>query len=158
MPFFVSIKYNSEIYKITLNDLRNDEEKDSDPIPEVDPKISQELKDAILLERYDMQFFVDSDVNQIRSNSRKTSQTSVIKEDYSYPALFYSRQWFNIIDNWVKKYDVASDKRFIKKDGKDLCELFKRKEKENELNLGVRIAAKLCACEMKIRLKEVKNG
>ena len=63
IPNFVSIKCNSRSWKRPVNDERQDDEKDSDPIPEVNSERSQELKDAILLERYGGPFVDDIKVD-----------------------------------------------------------------------------------------------
>ena len=159
MPFFVSIKYNSEIYKITLNDLRNDEEKDSDPIPEVDPKISQKLKDDIFLEQFNGPYAdnigknqeeaLEDNDKQDKFKTRQNNGKNNSESDYSLPWLIQAREWFNIIDSWDEKCKSSSID--IEQSGNKLIEIICR-QKIN-LDVGTCIAAEVVANEIKMRMR-----
>lgn len=153
IPHYVFIEYNSKKSRILLNDLRDDDEKELDPIPEVDPERSQELKDTILLERYsrivdDTEDEEDNGSVWIESQTQSKNGTS-IESDYSLPWLVQAREWFIRIDNWAKKHEHSSNE--IGRDGIKLIKYFQRK-KEEEKDLGKSVAAMLAAQEIEMRI------
>ena len=157
IPNFVSIKCNSRSWKRPVNDERQDDEKDSDPIPEVNSERSQELKDAILLERYGGPFVDDIKVDfedvvdkEKKSQNQQNTGKSNVKSDYSLPWMVQAREWHKIIDNWKTKYEQPSS--IIKKDGGKLIDYFNRK-KVKEPYPGISVAAKLMAEEIKMRIE-----
>lgn len=147
IPHSVFIMYNSKNRQFLLNDLREDNEKELDPIPEVDPERSQELKDAILLERYS-RWIVDDNGNEVVKPPTPPTNGTNIESDYSLPWFVQAREWFIRIDNWAKKYEHSSNE--IERDGNKLIEYFHRKEEEKDL--GISVAAMVAAQEIKMRI------
>jgi Tyrosyl-DNA phosphodiesterase len=163
IPNSILINYNSHITKIPLIDSRQYDEKELDPIPEVDLERSRELKYALLLERYGGQFVNDADetpeyldIEEIKSLKNPNNRNSNCESDYSLSWLVQSREWFTIIDNWANKYDTSLYE--IEKDGEKFIEYFSLIYKES-FDIGISVAAKVVAEEFKMRIaKGGENG
>lgn len=155
IPNYISIKYNSQTSKIPLIDSRQYEEKELDPIPDVNPEMALDLKYSLLFERYGGQFVNDIDeIPEYGDSERRNShdvQNNGINDyegDYSLSWLVQARKWFVIVDNWTKKYNTPSNE--IETDGKNFIQYFRSQRTDN---IGISKAAKVVAEEFDMRIK-----
>lgn len=152
-PNFVKLTCESKTWTISVIDQRSIDEISNIQLSGIDdPEKAQEMRDALLLEQYGGNV-VESDSNLKQQSIGDFSPTNK-NDDYSLPSFIQARKWFGILDNWAKKFENLPSEysEIIKQDGKNLIEVFRRKEKK-EVNSGTQIAAKLIADEIQKRLK-----
>jgi len=152
LPNSVKLVCESKTWTFAVIDQRLMDDISNDPIPGIDdPEKSQEMRDALLLERYGGKV-IDFDLSQKQQSNGDTSRLNKT-DDYNLPSFIQAREWFSIVDNWGTEYEkiLPEYRDIVNEDGKKLIELFRRKEKK-EADFGTQIAAKLVADEIEKRI------
>jgi Tyrosyl-DNA phosphodiesterase len=152
----VTAQFKQGIHQLTVNvvDLRTLTDFSKTPLPEVDPKVQQALRDKLLLERYGGPV-VDSEASfqRVIPQDKASVRVGSPATDYSVSAWTDARDGFGVVDQWQKAYEeamsVPHQKEHLQHDCERLKEIFQKCE-------GV--ANKLVAQEIDWRLKGVCNG
>ena len=144
---------------VPVIDCRDETAFSTTPLPEVDPKLAEILRDALLLERYGGPFVEPEDIpGLVRGAGPPTRQHEVDGADYSLAILEAARANFDVLDSWADQLKRATivdpeEARRIIADGTRLHALFLRRTVE-DASLTQRLPAQLAAEELQSRLEE----
>lgn len=130
-PLIARIAQGNEMLEVDVIDLRPPAEFAKTPLPEVDPAIAAELRDAFLLQRYGGPA-VDVDTIPGRVGQRGSSGIAPPATDYTVPAWVAARAAFSVIDQWRSALEEARSEPLllerVRLDGKELRALYERRE------------------------------
>lgn len=138
----------SEALEVPILDLRSPTDFAITPLPEVDPALSDKLREAFLLQRYGGPAVEADPVSRLFAASPLPS-ISAPTADYSVQAWLDARAAFNVIDSWraalaEARSDISLFER-VRLDGEELCALYERRRN---------VAAALAAEELRWCLAE----
>ncbi|HYO54680.1 hypothetical protein [Archangium sp.] len=160
-PVLVRLSQGEAILEVPVLDLRPPEEFARTPLPEVDPKLSEEIRDALLLESYGGPTAEPGRWAGVREEGSGAFASGASPSDYTVPAFAQARAWFEVIDNWQKRWNAQAghgdeqERTRLKLDGTRLAALFSRKAEQEVLEQ--RVPARLAAEELRWRLKEMSR-
>lgn len=159
-PLLVRITAGTTNCIVPIIDLRDEIEFAKTPLPEVDPKASESIRDALLLESYGDPYVTEGDLDR-RAEAEGNRDQLHGTSDYSLEIFNQARAWFAVVRTWQQRWDYTKnsaeyDPAQLQNDGARLLALFDRKRTDSSMT--IRIPAKLVHEELGWRLKESTNG
>lgn len=130
-PITARFTQGDEVLEVDILDLRPPTEFAKTPLPEVDPKVEQALREAFLLQRYGGPVVDPESVPGLGVERRRAASTATPGE-YDVKEWTETRAAFCVIDKWRATLDNAADdaqrREQIRMDGEQLCALFARRD------------------------------
>jgi Tyrosyl-DNA phosphodiesterase len=132
-PLTARYTQGSQTLDIDVIDLRRPSEFAKTPLPEVDPAIARDLREAFLLQRYGGPL-VDPDHIPGLSLLRRVSNGNPPPGDYTLKAFIDARAAFGVVDKWRDAIaEAAGDPDVLERvrlDGAELRALYSRRKDE----------------------------
>lgn len=160
-PLRIQLTLPEFILDVPVIDVRTPEEFIRTPLPEVDPAVAEELRDALLVEAYGGPIVEPGTWTSVGGRAQGTYATGAGSSDYTVPAFAQARRWFKVIDNWQHYWDVqleqggAPERAKLRLDGTRIAAWFFRRAEQEALDQ--RVPARLAAEELTWRLKELSR-
>lgn len=130
-PLAARFMQGAEVLEVDVVDLRSPSEFAQTPLPEVDPDIERELREALLLQRYGSKV-VDPDSISETGGGRDRKEPSPPPPKYDVQAWIEARAAFDVVDRWrAALEEAASDtlrRERVYMDGQELRALFARRK------------------------------
>jgi hypothetical protein len=146
-PLIARFTQGSETLEVDVLDLRPPAEFSKTPLPEVDPKIAQALREAFLLQRYGGPIVDTDSIPGLGAAPRLVYPAP--PADYSVQAWLDARAAFGVVDSWLAARSEAKAEHLmlerVRQDGEALHAIYHRREGP---------AARLVAEELRWRINE----
>lgn len=130
-PLTVRFMQGSEILVVDIFDIRSPTQFAETPLPEIDPTVAMDLREAFLLQRYGGQVVDPENIPSLRK-ARGKPNAVVAASDYSVQAWLEARSAFKIVDQWQTSVaEAASEPAVLEQvhlDGRELRALYERRE------------------------------
>lgn len=129
-PLTASFTQGKDVLEVDVVDLRPPSEVSQTPLPEVDEKLQQELRDLFLLQRYG-RHATDPETIPGLMGDTLVSSTAGPAVDYAVQAWIDGRAAFDVVDSWQAALDKAagdeSELQRVMEDGRALRDIFARR-------------------------------
>lgn len=156
VPLFLQVKTKGgDERHVAVNDSRpySGDQFPGEAYDEFDAEERSKELDRLLEERYwRLQHFDSGDVPR---TVRTAGAAGGAASDYSVPAYMDARRRFRLIDNWWAELNKSDEllKPSVRNDGERILKRWKKVAASAEHEQGIRIAAKVAAGELEVRLR-----